>query len=1021
MPQPLLSRLLAALVRWLHSFIGLLSGPLKGSTNFLSTKISYLIHALVAVGTILGLRELSSKHSIDQFYPAEHPFITQDQEIRRIFRLEESAPHLFIVSLPRGHWLQPKNIKKLQQLSGQIEENRGVVRLLSLARIEEAHSDDQELQVGSIFDRLPARQWKNAVLSNPLMHPVLITRDLRSTLLVVETKAKSSGKAKLEDQIRDQIQSAFPQAQILTAGIPALQNQVADKILGELVQLILWCLGVFVLVLYFLFGHWKSVLVSMICLIQGTLLSLACLGLFKIPLNILLMTLPIVAAVTVMSLLIHSLHRWAQWHQEGLYRSLPPQRRAVKLMEELFTANNLGALTTALGFLALAGSHIPLIKIYAWSVAAIVFVVSLQTQFLILTLLPQIEIRPSKWFQIDSKWALFSLKRAPLILAGGLILITAAVMSVPKLNFSARLFDDLPQNDLVRASTEWMDQAMGGVVPYELTLKSQKKNFWKSPQNLQKLRTLEQHIRRHPHVGSVVGLTDFFQGPLPDQRSQVSETLFLFSLAEHNPLLNFLSENSKQMRLMIRMKDRDGAELLETRQWILASVKALFPELIATEGGVATYAHHINQEVSKKLIFGFWESMALIALMLLVVFRSLRWVIVACLPNLLAPLSLILVLALAETSLKPSIALVFSIALGFAFNNTIYLLNRLRQLLQQSHPDPLKQALKIEANPCLWESLVMLLGFSTFLASSFAMNQSFGFLMLVSIVAGFFGDLFVLPALLQKFPKILNLPSSGLSHFESSPNSSVASLSSASLAGFLIISAFPNQVRAQSAKEILQKARQKVESRDNRALVEMKIIEKNGEIKTRTLRVQTLQDKSFSILARMTEPADVRGMAFLGKIEAGIESQWIYLPSSGKTRRLVGRQSQAGLLGSELSSEDLNSTAIQSSSIKKLKSASDLEILQIIPQAGTSRYSEVRIFIDPKVFVPRKTEYFIRQRKIKTVLFQEYKSFGAIQRPLKVHVFNHQNHRQTQVRFQELQVNSGLKSSEFTPNSLRRD
>src|SRR5690606_7344273 len=120
---------------------------------------------------------------------------------------------------------------------------------------------------------------------------------------------------------------------------------------------------------------------------------------------------------------------------------------------------------------------------------------------------------------------------------------------------------------------------------------------------------------------------------------------------------------------------------------------------------------------------------------------------------------------------------------------------------------------------------------------------------------------------------------------------------------------------APDAKEVLRRSQALLDARDDEAQVEMKIIEKNGEAKIRTLGLQGLREEGFSVLARIQSPADIKGMAFLGKVtEDGDETQWIYLPSSGKVRRLVTGKTKAGLLGSEISPEDLNSAAIKASS-----------------------------------------------------------------------------------------------------------
>ncbi len=50
-------------------------------------------------------------------------------------------------------------------------------------------------------------------------------------------------------------------------------------------------------------------------------------------------------------------------------------------------------------------------------------------------------------------------------------------------------------------------------------------------------------------------------------------------------------------------------------------------------------------------------------------------------------------LALTETPIKPGVAIIFSIALGLAFTNTIYALNRLRELRKKNGLLPVTRTL----------------------------------------------------------------------------------------------------------------------------------------------------------------------------------------------------------------------------------------------------------------------------------------------------------------------------------------
>lgn len=221
------------------------------------------------------------------------------------------------------------------------------------------------------------------------------------------------------------------------------------------------------------------------------------------------------------------------------------------------------------------------------------------------------------------------------------------------------------------------------------------------------------------------------------------------------------------------------------------------------------------------------------------------------------------------------------------------------------------------------------------------------------------------------------------------------------------------------AIELLKKTQKNIEARDDSALVIMKIIEANGEVKTRTLSLQTLRDTEFYALVRIKSPADLKGTAFLAEISKSKEDQWLYLPSTKQVRRVVGTKKGAGILGSELTIEDLNSTAIKSSSLKLIaKSAMGYKI-ELIPKKSTSAYQKVIIQLSAKDFLPVKTTYYSGGKVKKEVYFKNYIKIGNVYRAQLIQVKNLTSKRGTDIELKDLVVNSNLNKSDFTSGALK--
>lgn len=945
--------------------------------------------------------KLRTEYSVDQFYPKAHPLLHHHDEIRKEFRLHEEQPYLFVLSYPREEsWVEPGKIERLKKLTARLENLEGVAKVISLTHVEGASQEREELVIGSLFDRVPPQHWKSAVKENALLYPLLVTEDFRSTLVMVESVSRSRSEMEtLEKNLAKEIFRVFPDAEVSSAGVPLLQARLSGIIQNELLLFLLYSGAAFAVVFLLLFSHVSAVVVAFIILAFTNLFSLALMAALSIPMNAILVTLPVIVSVSIMSLLIHTLHLWAAKNAplEGDARL----REAWLTMKELALPNALGILTTAIGFVALSPSPIPLISQYGLTVAIVLSSVSVFAQVLMLLFLPIVTPKMRRIFEGPSTWALVPLRRPKLVLAVTALIFIGGIRDITGLNFSLRLFDDLPHNDSLRKTTDWIDTSFGGILSYEIRAEAPEENFWKDPENLNKLESLGKKIRTVAGARTAVSVADFFQGKIPQTKAAVAESFFLFSMAEKNPLNFFLTEDARSTRIGVRLSDLPSDKITDTKAQIMDLFRAEFPDLKYTEGGMANYAHDLNQEVARALIFDFWQPLLFIGFFLILIFRSVRWAVIACLPNLIPPAVLISALSLTDISVKPGIALIFSIALGFAFNNTLYVLSRMRQL--QGSKNPLEEALLAEGTPCFLESLVMFTGFSLFLFSEFDMNQNFGGFMLLSILAGFFADLYFLPAFLRVFPRALRIPE----------------VRGPVTAGITVL-LLATPVWSQSADEILKKSKDLIDAKDDQAEIEMTIIEKNGEKKSRKISLKTLREEGFSVLARIESPADIKNMAFLGQVdEDGNEKQWIYLPSSGQVRRLVTGKSKAGLLGSEISPEDLNAEAVKGAKSKLTKTDKDYYWIEVTPAEGTSDYSKVITKISKADYLPKYTAYYVDEKLKKTISFKDYKKFGPVFRAQSMVVQNHLNGRATEVRLFAVKVNTGLSSDDFAQSNLK--
>ncbi len=992
--------------------------------------VSTLAAVTTLIFVILGatqLQNLNTSYSVRQFFPKQHTLLDVDAHFKRTFELN-SAPSYFAIleRLPQdqGNWLEEDFTIELKRITSELTNIDGVHNVLSLANVDLAITYKDELRIGPLFDILPKEMWKPEVESQALLRPQLISEDLRSVLVVIEPREATLAELSLiQSKIETILKSTNGKFVAGLSGVPVMSQSLAGKLKSELGMFLVLCLVVFVFAFMFFFKNKSLLLFVFAGLIVCNVTAIGGLAFFGIPFTVLLGTLPVVVSIAFVSLCIHTLHLWSD-NLKAKGKSLSKEQRwelSVKTLSDLLVGNFLGSVTTAVGFAALATTKIPLIQQYAIAVAGGVMLTFVLSQVMFLAVMHRMTPIQRTWMSQPASWMLLFTRHAKVVFVTVIGLTAILALCAKNLNYSAQLFDEVPKSEPVHQAMKRIDKQFGGTVPLEVSIRLSD-GTWGDPEKLLKLERIASSVRSLKNVGSVLALSDFMGRPIPDSKGAIAETNFLFSMAQANPLRRFVDSEQKLARLAIRLPDLTTNQVAAIRSEVDSIISRELPEAKVAQTGLAVVSYTINSEVARELVFGFWQSIVVIGLLLIVVFRSWRYALVACIPNVMAPLMLIGTMALIGTPIKVAIALIFSIAIGLAFNNTVYILSRLRRLQAATKNGlPLEQALLSEGNPCLSESLLTFAGFAVFLTSSFGLNQTFGAYMILSIVAACIGDLAFMPAMIKLFPRLLT---EAKVEKKSTPSSTASGLrKAAGIAAALTLTLTSSSAIADEAQDILKTSRQHLEAESDQANVTLKIIEANGDVKTRDLKLQTLRDgKVYYAMARILSPADVKGTAVLAEIKDGNENQWLYLPSSKQVRRVVSSKKSSGVLGSELSPDDLNSAALKGATAKILRKDAKMALIEVTPSKGSSDYTKVLLTMSLPKALPQEMVYFKGAKEVKRVEFQNYIGTKSnIYRAQKLIVRNLENNRSTEVLLSDLKINLNLNSRDFTVAALKKN
>jgi predicted RND superfamily exporter protein/outer membrane lipoprotein-sorting protein len=1000
-----------------------------------------VILAFVGLGAVsaLSLSKLKTEYSMRQFLPAHHKLMETDDKMKARFQLPDLEPFFALISIPEndsGIWLEPARIAKLKEVTTSLARVEGVDRAVSLATIDGASSSAEGITVGQLLELTPPKNWSARVLGDPILTPALITTDARTVVLAIVnhvgiTQAASSA---VQEAVRAQVKSAFPGYQLRLGGIPVVQTEMSHVLGKELKNFLALSLLASLLTLMLFFRSFSSVFVPLILMVLANVISLAWMAWTGTAFTVLSSTLPVLVALTVVSMSAHTMLRYASDWQLALRSQENPNpiRVLFHSYSGLLLPNFLTAVTTSIGFFAIAFANIPLVRQYGITVGISIFVcwfVVIGALLPLLVLFPVPQVR--NWTEKRASWALWVTKHNRKVVAAVAVLCAACLFYGQNLNWSAQLFDDLPKGYEARSTTEFVDSNLGGMIPLDIVVEKDEENAWNDPSAIAKLDSLAGEWRKDPAVGSVTGPQDFIrvagkvQGRgLASTRQEAAEYAFLYGFAAENPYKQYVTGDGRAARINLRLHDIPGDKMALLVQRLADETRAKFPGWTVTTGAMATTVHVLNNELCRELIFGFWQALLLIAVILCCIFRSVRWTIAAVIPNLVPVFLLLGALYIGATPIKPGIALIFSIALGISFDNTVYLLGRLRLLRDRSEDKRIlvAKAWYQEGNLCLFSSLALSSGFFVFLASFFSLNQQFGMYMLIAILGSLVGDLVLMPAMLAAFPGMLENKRKPEPQKENKMSERAIA---AGLALAFFTSSFASAaVNLKDAKSILKNVEKNMSATDEVANIKMTITEADGSKRARGLQISRKgKDSDQKVMVRLNAPADLKGTGLLSVSKGSSSDQWLYMPSNKQTRRIQSGNRSGGFMESEMSYEDMGTNADAKFESKLLPDETiagrKYSVIENTPK-GDSSYGKIRLFVDQGTFLVGKMEYFDKAMKpLKTTNFSGYKQFDkGIWRAQKVEVANLQTKRGTTLELSDLKLNKGLDDAEFTESAL---
>jgi len=231
-----------------------------------------------------------------------------------------------------------------------------------------------------------------------------------------------------------------------------------------------------------------------------------------------------------------------------------------------------------------------------------------------------------------------------------------------------------------------------------------------------------------------------------------------------------------------------------------------------------------------------------------------------------------------------------------------------------------------------------------------------------------------------------------------------------------------------SAKAIMDKVFTRYDGDDAYSKVEMILLDKKGYERKRQLETYTKDyGKLIKTYIKFTEPADIRGTAFLSIENEGKDNtQYLYLPALGRARRIVSSQKKLRFVNTDYTYEDMQRRRPEEDRHRFLREEAcgrgeTCAVIESVPK-NNSQYTKRISWVERNKEIILRTDFYGRNgRMIKRFQVLSVKKieniWTAVDMIMKDFITNHK----TELKIESISYNRGIDDEMFSLRALEKD
>jgi predicted RND superfamily exporter protein len=453
------------------------------------------------------------------------------------------------------------------------------------------------------------------------------------------------------------------------------------------------------------------------------------------------------------------------------------------------------ALTTIIGFSSLVVSGIKPVIDFGWMMSAglaVTFVTSFLLFPTLLLVLGKTDSKPtsdSGQFLLPVYLARLTEEQGNKILMMAVLLTVVSLAGIYQLRVENSFINYFSEDTEIYQGLKLIDEKLGGTTPLEIMIRfedtyaltpedleglseedlamereyeaerAKSPRYWFTTDKVQRIKEVHDYLDSLPHIGKVLSLASTVQVAQSSSKEELDGMLLAIlytkiPAAVKKSLIDpYVSIDNNEARIFVRVLDSKPdlrrKELLEKIRHDLVNKLGLKEQDVTVSGLLVLY-NNMLQSLFKSQIKTLGMVMLGIAIMIMILFRSISLAIIAILPNLLSALVVLGFMGWAEISLDMMTITIAAITIGIAVDDDIHYIYRFREeyAVTHSYIETMRLCHSSIGDAIFYTSLTVVVGFAILLFSNFIPTIYFGVLTAAAMIIALFASLTVLPKLI---------------------------------------------------------------------------------------------------------------------------------------------------------------------------------------------------------------------------------------------------------------------------------